>query len=200
MRFFKDSRLDIYMTEIQSDLSRVETVIANAADLLFAGFTNANLLVRVQQKLVTELATAREADLLAGSGQLAHGGAAGGDQAAADRNLAIPLVLAQQAVVADQIEQEVGKIVRALQFQDLTTQLLAHAKGRLAALESTLERISDDTVAAATWRDDEALAAGHGKTRFLPSAVRSEAQIIHFPRSRPVVQQQGMETGDVELF
>ncbi len=164
MRFFEYSRLDIYMAEIQSDLSRVETLIANSADLLFAGFANINLMVRVQQKLGVELASARE------SGPHAADGI---DQAAADKNLA--LALAQQAVVADQVELEFSKIVRALQFQDLTTQLLAHAKGRLAALESTLERISDGAVMAAPWHDDEALAAGHGKTRFRPAAVRTGA-------------------------
>lgn len=198
MRFFKDSRLDIYMGEIQSDLSQVETLINDAADLLFASFTNVNLLVRVQQKLAAELASARESGGLAGSRPSHRHVEDENDQTAVDQNLSLPLALAQQAVVADQIDQEVNNVVRALQFQDLTTQLLAHAKGRLAALESTLERISDGSVIP--WRDDEALAAGHGKTRFRPSAVRAEAQIIHFPRSKPVVQQQGMETGDVELF
>lgn len=200
MRFFKDSRLDIYLGEIQSDLSQVETLINDAADLLFASFTNVNILVRVQQKLVAELASARESGGLAGSRPSHRHVEDENDQTAVDQNLSLPLALAQQAVVADQIEQEVNKVVRALQFQDLTAQLLAHAKGRLAALESTLERISDGSVMTAPWRDDEALAAGHGKTRFRPSAARAEAQIIHFPRSKPVVQQQGMETGDVELF
>ena len=58
MSFFKYSRLDIYLGEIQSDLSQVETLINDAADLLFASFTNVNLLVRVQQKLAAELASA----------------------------------------------------------------------------------------------------------------------------------------------
>lgn len=200
MRFFKDSRLDIYLGEIQADLSQVETLISEAADLLFASFTNVNLLVRVQQKLVAELASARESDVIAGSRSSHRYIDDENDQSCVDQNLAFPLALAQQAVVADQIEQEVNRIVRALQFQDLTTQLLAHAKGRLATLESTLERISNSAAMAAPWRGDEVLAAGQGKTCFQPPAVRVEAQIIHFPRSKPVVQQQGMATGDVELF
>lgn len=200
MRFFKDSRLDIYLGEIQADLSRVETLIGNAADLLFASFSNVNVLVRVQQKLAAELASARESGVSVGAGPTHPYVEDENDQTAVDQYLPFPLALAQQAVVADQIDQEINNIVRALQFQDLTTQLLAHARSRLAALESTLERISDGFAMTAPWRDDEAVAAGQGKARLQPPAGRAQAQIIHFPLSKPVVQQHGMETGDIELF
>ncbi len=199
MRIFRNSGLGIYLGEIQSDLSQVENLVGDAGALLLTGFTNIHNLVRVQQKLAGELAAAREMAEAGRPPRQRHPIADVTDQAAVNQDSSFPLVLAQQAVIADQIELEVNRIVRSLQFQDLTTQLLAHAKGRLAALESTLERIGEATGTGASWPADggTGMNDGHGHTH--QAATRMMAEIIQFPRSKPVVQH-GMETGDVELF
>lgn len=199
MRIFRNSGLGIYLGEIQSDLSQVENLVGDAGALLLTGFTNINNLVRVQQKLAGELAAAHEMAEAGRPPRQQHPIADGTDQAAVNQGSSLPLMLAQQAVIADQIELEVNRIVRSLQFQDLTTQLLAHAKGRLAALESTLERIGEATGTGASWPADggTGMTDGHGHAH--QAVTRTMAEIIQFPRSKPVVQH-GMETGDVELF
>lgn len=199
MRSFRNSGLDIYLGEIQSDLSQVENLVGDAGALLLTGFTNISSLVRVQQKLAAELAAAREMAESGGSSRPRHYIEDDTDQAAVDQESSFPLVLAQQAVIAEQIEQEVHKIVRSLQFQDLTTQLLAHAKGRLAAFESTLERIGAAAAKGAPWPGDAAAGEADGNGHPRQTAAKTVAEIILFPRSKPVVQH-GMETGDVELF
>lgn len=199
MSIFRNSGLGIFLGEIQSDLSQMENLVGDAGALLLAGFTNINSLVRVQQSLAGELAAARE---MAEAGTPLRQQRPIGDdtdQAAVNQGSSFPLMLAQQAVIADQIEQEVNRIVRSLQFQDLTTQLLAHAKGRLAALESTLERIGEATGTGASWLADGGTGMTYGHGHIRQAAAKTTAEIIMFPRSKPVVQR-GMETGDVELF
>lgn len=194
MRVFRNSGLGIYLGEIQSDLSQVENLVGDAGAMLLTSFTNITSLIRVQQKLAAELVVAREA-----SSRPRHRIEDDTDQAAVDQESSLPLVLAQQAVIADQIEQEVNRVVRSLQFQDLTTQLLAHAKGRLAAFESTLERISEAAAAGTPWPGKDGAQAANGNHRSHPLTGKTVAEVILFPRSKPVVQH-GMETGDVELF
>lgn len=198
MSIFRNSGLGIFLGEIQSDLSQMENLVGDAGALLLTGFTNINSLVRVQQSLAGELAAAREMAEAGTPPRQQHSIADRTDQSAVTQGSSFPLLLAQQAVIADQIEQEVNRIVRSLQFQDLTTQLLAHAKGRLAALESTLERIGEATGTGASWLvDGTGMTYGHEHKQRV--AAKTTAEIILFPRSKPVVQH-GMETGDVELF
>ncbi len=194
MRVFRNPGFGIYLGEIQSDLSQVENLVGDAGAMLLAGFTNITSLARVQQRLAGELAAACART---GYGDLQHAVEDDTGQVAADQELSFSLALAQQAAIADRISQEVNRIVRALQFQDLTSQLLAHAKGRLAALESTLERISE--TAGASWPGKEAMEAFVATVGRHPEKEKAAAEIILFPRSKPVVQQ-GMATGDAELF
>ncbi|MFN7087310.1 MAG: hypothetical protein ACK4N4_11870 [Burkholderiales bacterium] len=190
MRSFRHSGLDIYLGEIQSDLSQVESLVGDAGEMLLDSFTRIVSLVRVQQKMAAEMAAAKEAAEADASPRQKPAFANRDDQITVDQESSLPMVLAQQAVIADQIEQEVGRIVRSLQFQDLTAQLLAHAKGRLAAFESTLERLSAANAHSAPWPDGD---QAHKEPE------KMMAEVILFPRSKPVVQH-GMETGDVELF
>jgi len=199
MRIFRNPGLGIYLGEIQSDLSQVENLLGDAGALLLTGFTNISNLVRVQQKLAAELAVAHET----AGGNGAHRQRClvedHTNQAAVNQESSLPLMLAQQSVIADQVEREVNTIVRSLQFQDLTTQLLAHAKGRLAALESALERINEATATGDSWPAGERAGAEHDNGHAHQGAAKTAAKIILFPCSKPVVQH-GMETGDIELF
>ncbi|MGE5522238.1 MAG: hypothetical protein ACM3SS_00875, partial [Rhodospirillaceae bacterium] len=99
----------------------------------------------------------------------------------------VSLLLAQHAVLADQIETQISAAVRSLQFQDMCSQILSHTGNRVSALEIALAGVEAEDMPQ---RQSDAREAG---------GPRSTAEVIEFPRSRPVVQH-GMNSGEVELF
>ena len=179
------SGLHAYLTEIKADVSQVENLLGNATATLLAAFTNIANLGRAQERLAAELAASCAA--AEGKGSRRRKQRAEEARAAHDGS-SLPWLLAQQTVLTGRIESEVDTIVTTLQSQDLTAQLLTHARGCLVALESTLAPARETraaSVAAGSAHDDR--------------AQRETAEIIVFPRSKPVFQH-GMGAGDVELF
>ena len=90
---------------------------------------------------------------------------------------------------AGNVGEQVNAAVTALQFQDMTNQLVGHAQLRLAALQSILHRFAQG-LAQADGLDD-------GLTRARDN-VRALAQ-TELER-RCVVQQERMSSGEIELF
>lgn len=170
--------LDVHFGEIRSDLAQLDTVLDDAIAMLFASFTNIAGLVRLEQKLAAQLALAHETRRTLVL-------EAEGSQLEPHADTPVSLLLAQHAVLADQIETQISAAVRSLQFQDLCSQILSHAGSRVSALELTLAGVdADEAPAPAAGGDDG------GKV---------SAEVIEFPRTRPVVQQ-GMQVGEIELF
>lgn len=183
MNIIPKTRLDVHFGEIRSDLAQLDTVLDDAIAMLFAAFTNIAGLVRLEQKLAAQLALAYETrQSLTSSSEP--------DAASLSPYVDTPvsLLLAQHSVLADQIETQISAAVRSLQFQDMCSQILNHTANRLAALEVALAGVEPEEPHA--HGGIACLSRGEGK----PSA-----EVIEFPRSRPVAQQ-GMQTGEVELF
>jgi hypothetical protein len=177
------TRLDVHFGEIRSDLAQLDTVLDDAIAMLFASFTNVAGLVRLEQKLASQLALAHEnkrAILSSTDPDCA--------QLVQYVDTPVSLLLAQHAVLTDQIETQISAAVRSLQFQDMCSQILSHTSNRVAALEMALAGMDTDELPGA------AHTAGHEGV-----AGKASAEVIEFPRTRPVAQH-GMHTGEVDLF
>ena len=97
------------------------------------------------------------------------------------------------AQIACQVEHDVRIAVTSLQFQDLTSQLLAHIAQRIGALGEALEGVAAIRPAAG---GEPAL---HGRLSALKRAIHEAAEHIAASSRSPVKQQQ-MAAGDIELF
>lgn len=151
-----------HLEEVQADLAQTRLLLTEAIERLSAGFSALHSAVAEQ----SDAAQALRRD--AGEADCARLHAAGAD-----------------------IEQQVRAMVTALQFEDMTSQLIAHAGRRVAGLRSILA----DMVAGA--RD---LAAGDlaqmGRLRET-LAMQSRELDGQLMRS---VEQHHMESGDITLF
>ncbi len=108
--------------------------------------------------------------------------------------------IGQLAGIADEVEQQVGRAVTALQFQDIVSQLLGHASRRaeaiedvschLASLAQTLQRN------AATPNAAGVLESLKAETRRVSERLQDMADVT----AKNPVSQTEMNHGDVELF
>lgn len=195
MRVSRGSALNAYLAEIKADLRQVENLLADATATLLAAFTSIAESVGAQKRLATELAAA----CAAGEGRRASRRrrctTAAFDRAEADEGTTASMAVKQAALV-DQVEQQFDGIVRALQSQDLTAQLLAHADSCLAGVQAMLGLSAEPTAPRSVPAvESDAARPGDGGERI----CRATAEIIVFPRSKAVYQR-GMQTGDIELF
>ncbi len=92
-------------------------------------------------------------------------------------------------VHARHVAEQVNQAVTALQFQDMSNQLIEHVRGRLSAVSGVLEGYAAELNAAATLRDGVARAN-----------ARAAAQLEREDARRSAVAQQDVTSGDVELF
>lgn len=90
---------------------------------------------------------------------------------------------------AGQVGQEVNQAVTALQFQDMTSQLVSHAQAGIHALRV----VAEESAAAFTGAEDVAKGLAQAKARMHALA---EVDRMHL---NPV-KQESMNSGDVELF
>lgn len=170
MKIFCSSQLDDYFAGIKNEMNQADRLVGDAVGNLVATFTYIGKLTRSQHEISQAIAQAA-----AGSGT--------GEPA---RQL-----LERQAVIADQIEQEVDAAVTSLQFGDLVAQLLSHTLTRVEALGTALERID---------RQDEESGGLAWKPRRIHEGIsRAVTAANAASRAKPVVQH-GMQTGEVELF
>ena len=108
--------------------------------------------------------------------------------------------IGQLAGIADEVEQQVGRAVTALQFQDIVSQLIGHAARRadaiddvsrhLASLAQTLQRNAANPNAKGI------LDSLRDETRRVADRLRDMADVT----ARNPVSQTEMNHGDVELF
>lgn len=99
--------------------------------------------------------------------------------------------------ISEDIGNGVNTAVTSLQFQDLTSQLLAHAKSRIDALEGIMQDVAklcgNDRRGTRTQED---YLAGIAK---LKTSIRETAAALREAELHPV-KQETMATGDIELF
>jgi methyl-accepting chemotaxis protein len=106
--------------------------------------------------------------------------------------------LGQVSAVADQIKQDVGLAVRALQFEDIVRQLLEYTFERLGRLETVMTTLETHTVA---FQGTEGAPAAERLERLL----QLQNNLVSLRESweatdHKAVHQESMAAGDVELF
>jgi len=99
----------------------------------------------------------------------------------ANTNSQVLAVVARLGEISGQVEREVDEAVTALQFQDMSNQLLAHIRRRIAAL-----RPDRNTGPIATWNDMRRVL--HGSSERLAALEQAP------------VQQRDLARGEAELF
>lgn len=92
---------------------------------------------------------------------------------------------AQAALVG----QEVDRAVTALQFQDLTSQLIGHTQARLEAIHAVVHGVEESLRQAG--EDPEALLIARTRMQALRELGKTRANPVN---------QQNMDSGDIELF
>lgn len=102
--------------------------------------------------------------------------------------------------IACKVESDVNTAVTALQFQDMATQLLNHARKRVAEIESSLSdvaRLPETLMRAADAMDDEqALQEAYAAV----AQIQARLQAIRSETARNPVRQEEMASGEIELF
>ena len=170
-KVFCNSQLDDYFAGIKGELSQVDRLVGDAVGNLVASFKYISKLTRSHQETAQAI------------GQTAT---------PADREPTEQLLHRRKAI-ADQIEQELDAAVTSLQFGDLVAQLLGHTMIRVEALGVALLRI--DGQHAGQESDELSCEPLRIHERISRAVTVANAT----SRRKPVVQQ-GMQTGDIELF
>ena len=102
--------------------------------------------------------------------------------------------------IAREVEANVNAAVTALQFQDMATQLLGHARKRVAEMEAGLDqvnRLPQALAQAAEAADDEQAAV---QARMAIEQVRARLNGLRERTGRNPVTQEAVTSGDVDLF
>ena len=108
--------------------------------------------------------------------------------------------IGQLAGIADEVENQVGRAVTALQFQDIVSQLLGHAARRAEAIDDVSRHLAS---LAQTLQRNAAQPDAAGILESLKAETRRVAdrlQDMAIVTSRNPVAQTEMSQGDVELF
>ncbi len=92
-------------------------------------------------------------------------------------------------VHADAVDSEVNQAVTALQFQDMTSQLLEQSGQRLQAMASMLEDFAS-----------QAAAAADAEQALRQAVARAKESLAREAERRHIVAQKSMAAGDIELF
>lgn len=116
----------------------------------------------------------------------------------ADINAKMSVSVEQLSAISLEVEKDVRTAVTSLQFQDLSTQLLAHIKGRVDAIESMVGKLASIAVNEDGTIDDPADDSTQRLNRF-QEAIDEATEMIKQLKHNPVTQEQ-MGAGDIDLF
>jgi methyl-accepting chemotaxis protein len=104
-------------------------------------------------------------------------------------------IIQQQAGIAHEIDEVVGRAISSLQFQDMVGQLLQHSNTRIGSMKLAWSRMGDWSVAAA----QEGQASPEKIEKMREEIGEIFAQVDKMENRNPV-RQQKMEIGDIDLF
>ncbi|HQS74758.1 MAG TPA: methyl-accepting chemotaxis protein [Gallionellaceae bacterium] len=110
-------------------------------------------------------------------------------------NANMTVVIEQQADIAREVDQVVGRAISSLQFQDMVGQLLQHSNTRINSMKSAWHRMGDWSQEAAQGR--AASPDKIDKMRAEIGEIFSKADTLG---ARNPVRQEKMATGDIDLF
>ena len=151
-----------HLDEVQADLAQTRLLLAEAIERLSAGFSALHSAVAAQGEAAQALRDG------AGDAECARLHAAGAN-----------------------IERQVQAMVTALQFEDMTSQLIAHAGRRVVGLRGILADMADGA---------RELAAGDlEQMERLRAALAAQSRELDGQLMRSV-DQRHMESGDITLF
>jgi methyl-accepting chemotaxis protein len=109
---------------------------------------------------------------------------------------ALNATIAQNGVelreINDKVERNVGLAVSTLQFQDMSSQLIAHAQMRIAALQEVANQMSAGTDSASRDTYLQQVAAYR-------NSLNEHVMGLDAKKTNPVAQE-NFDTGDIELF
>ena len=101
--------------------------------------------------------------------------------------------------ISESMEQSVNQAVVSLQFQDMVTQLLSHVNGRLESVQAVLGEVRA-LAAAAQCGQGEMSAAQADSLRQSLLQARTQVDGLRQRTSNNPVNQEGFNTGEIELF
>ncbi|OGS81343.1 MAG: hypothetical protein A2061_02035 [Gallionellales bacterium GWA2_59_43] len=109
---------------------------------------------------------------------------------------ALNATIAQNAIelreINDKVEHNVGVAVSTLQFQDMSSQLIAHAQMRIAALQDVASQMSAGADSSSRDMYLQQIAAYR-------NSLNQHVMGLDAKKSNPVAQE-NFDTGDIELF
>lgn len=110
-------------------------------------------------------------------------------------NAGMAHVIEQQQTISREVDVVVGRAVTSLQFQDMVNQLLQHSRGRVDTMQEAWSKLGN-------WARESS--RGEIPSREQAERMRSEIDDLLSLHSRTIisksVNQQKMDTGDIELF
>jgi methyl-accepting chemotaxis protein len=101
--------------------------------------------------------------------------------------------------IAREVESNVNAAVTALQFQDMATQLVGHARTRVMEIEESLAevtRLPGALANVAELEDEQSIAQAHD----VIEQVKQRLQAMRTRTERNPVRQEAVASGDVDLF
>jgi hypothetical protein len=152
-----------HLEEVQADLAQTRLLLGEAIARLSEGFGALHAAVSIQRAAAEQLQQAA--------------GAGGGEM--------------QLREAAAAIDTQVQAMVTALQFEDMTSQLITHAGRRIAGLQGILAGVGDGA---------QGLAAGDlAQLETLRAAMAAQSRELDGSLARSV-DQRHLESGDITLF
>lgn len=159
---------DQHLAEVERDLLQMNVLLDEAIRKLYASFMAIHQAVDQQQDALTGLQ---------------------GD------SLSVPEYAARVDGLRGEINQHIGAVVTALQFQDMTTQLIGRMGTHLAGLRDVFGALDTEDASRSGYGDDALLAMLNHINERVDERVSGLAGGV-----RSTVKQRHMESGDVELF
>lgn len=151
-----------HLEEVQADLAQTRLLLGEAIERLSAGFNGLHAALAVQGEACMASPCSRGAD---GCGPLREAGA--------------------------DIDRQLQAMVTSLQFEDMTSQLIAHAGRRIAGLRAILAGVGDGARGLAT--------GDLARLEALRTALAAQSRELDGQLLRSV-NQRHMDSGDITLF
>lgn len=110
-------------------------------------------------------------------------------------NAHMAVVIEQQAKIAHEVDEVVGRAISSLQFQDMVGQLLQHSNSRINSMEKAWHRMGDWSKEA-----EQGRAASPTKIVKMRSEINEIFADVEALGKRNPVRQEKMAVGDIDLF
>lgn len=164
----------------QNDLQQIHALLADAADKLNESFMAFNTQIRLQQDLLLAITNNIEKEQVAGSADMKKN-------------------LGEVSGITDTIHASVGLAIQALQFEDISGQVVTHSQMQLQQLSGLFSDLQQ------VFNTPEAKAADVSLAHIEQQLVKSREMVAECRQQwattrHKAVSQETMQVGDIELF